>query len=337
MGLHPVRQVPGQMLLQLCLVHQADLVSGCGDAGVSLGWGDLWEDAYPVGLVLIMLLLDLFLYAGLAWYLERVIPGQFGPCLPWWFPASKSYWLTGNLSTEDLSRPPPGSGLWEWGARKLSSLQQYLKRTPLQKYIALGQDEDNGPGEGGTQQDEAGDAAPAAGGRGEDMGMGGARGHSHAGQSDWNGDGTAPAAEMLSLRKVSSCIKMALLNGEFSCFPVFNSGEAMCHNLETGFGRRSLSQNRAVPLAFTSSIAPCGDRNAIESCAECLAWLCIARKLHSVSNFPGFAEDFWRQSQILRLAMAVMQGHVSAGDRGLLRILNFVIIKIASACPLSWC
>lgn len=172
-------------------------------AGVSLGWGDLWEDAYPVGLVLIMLLLDLFLYAGLAWYLERVIPGQFGPCLPWWFPASKSYWLTGNLSTEDLSRPPPGSGLWEWGARKLSTLQRYLKRTPLQRYIALGQDEeDRGQGDRGTQQAEAREAATEAGGHGEDMGMGGARGHSHVGHLDCDGGGTAPAAEMLSLRKV---------------------------------------------------------------------------------------------------------------------------------------
>ena len=174
------------------------------DAGVSLGWGDIWEDAYPVGLVLIMLLLDLFLYAGLAWYLERVIPGQFGPCLPWWFPASKSYWLTGNLSTEDLSRPPPGSGLWEWGARRLNTLQQYLRRTPLQKYIALGQDEeDSGQGDRRAQQDEAGDAATGAGGDAGDMGMGRAQGHSHAGQLDGMGDDTAPAAEMLSLRKVS--------------------------------------------------------------------------------------------------------------------------------------
>ena len=156
-----------------------------------------------MGLVLIMLVLDLFLYAGLAWYLERVIPGQFGPCLPWWFPASKSFWLTGNLSTDDLARPAPGAGLWEWGTRQTEKLRGYLGRTLLQKYIAVGQDEpDVGQNQAGTQQPIAQGPAALANGRAGDVGTHEARGPDSVGRLGGSNGDQAPAAEMLSLRKV---------------------------------------------------------------------------------------------------------------------------------------
>ena len=41
-----------------------------------------------------MLLLDIFLYLGLALYIEAIFPGEFGVPQPWYFPFKRSYWCT---------------------------------------------------------------------------------------------------------------------------------------------------------------------------------------------------------------------------------------------------
>ncbi len=188
-------------------------------AGVRLGWNDLWEDAYPLGLVLIMLIVDLCLYSALAWYLERVIPGQFGPCLPWWFPASKSYWLSGTLSLEDLSTPAPGSGLWAWGHRQGAKVLGLLRRSPLRGYVPVGQNEQDDGAEGvanatgeenrgrARMQERGGRSAAMPNGHssmlnggGHAMGEGDVRPSSRPGRA--GGQHDVPAAEMLNLRKV---------------------------------------------------------------------------------------------------------------------------------------
>ena len=45
-------------------------------------------------------------------YLEKVVPSPYGPRLQWWFPASMSYWRTGDV--EDCH--PAAARLQRWGA-----------------------------------------------------------------------------------------------------------------------------------------------------------------------------------------------------------------------------
>ena len=70
----------------------ADLYGEYEGGGSRLGWGDLWEDDFSMGRVLIMLAADTALYGLLAWYLEMVLPGQYGGHLPPWFLLTPSYW-----------------------------------------------------------------------------------------------------------------------------------------------------------------------------------------------------------------------------------------------------
>jgi ABC-type multidrug transport system ATPase subunit len=39
-----------------------------------------------------MLVFDIFLWGFLSWYLNRVVPGDYGQAEPWYFPCLKSYW-----------------------------------------------------------------------------------------------------------------------------------------------------------------------------------------------------------------------------------------------------
>jgi hypothetical protein len=40
-----------------------------------------------------MLAVDVALYAALAWYLDNVLPREWGTVLPWHFPLQRSYWF----------------------------------------------------------------------------------------------------------------------------------------------------------------------------------------------------------------------------------------------------
>ncbi|XP_064640640.1 cholesterol transporter ABCA5-like isoform X2 [Lineus longissimus] len=48
---------------------------------------------FPVYGSLVMLIIDCFLYALIAWYLERIVPGEFGPRQSAFFCFSKNYWM----------------------------------------------------------------------------------------------------------------------------------------------------------------------------------------------------------------------------------------------------
>lgn len=76
----------------------ADLFASYEGAGDGVGWGDLWEDSFPLGFILVMLTIDIKLYATAGWYLEKVMPGAHGPRLPVLFPLSLQYWQTGDAS-----------------------------------------------------------------------------------------------------------------------------------------------------------------------------------------------------------------------------------------------
>jgi ATP-binding cassette subfamily A (ABC1) protein 3 len=73
-------------------------------------WDNLWNTTSPdenvtVGAILLMFLLDTFLYLAIALYIEAVFPGDFGVPQPWYFPVSRDYWCSKppTLDHEDMS------------------------------------------------------------------------------------------------------------------------------------------------------------------------------------------------------------------------------------------
>jgi hypothetical protein len=78
----------------------SDLFGAYEAGGRGLGWRDLWDDAFPIGAVMLMLTFDTLLYFTLAWYFKAVLPTQYGSHRPWNFIFKPSYWLA-------LPHPPP--------------------------------------------------------------------------------------------------------------------------------------------------------------------------------------------------------------------------------------
>uniref|UniRef100_A0A8C6DPH6 ATP binding cassette subfamily A member 3 n=1 Tax=Moschus moschiferus TaxID=68415 RepID=A0A8C6DPH6_MOSMO len=73
------------------------MVSTFFSKGTGIQWRDLLspvnvDDDFTFGQVLGMLLLDSVLYGLVTWYVEAVLPGQFGVPQPWYFFILPSYW-----------------------------------------------------------------------------------------------------------------------------------------------------------------------------------------------------------------------------------------------------
>ncbi|CAK9883366.1 unnamed protein product [Sphagnum jensenii] len=93
-----------------------DLVALYEGAGYGLRWVNIMEDAFSMAWILFLLLVDSIVYAGLAWYLEQVLPSEYGAVQPPWFLFAPSYWQGGVLgvaagpsaSYERLSDSIPG-------------------------------------------------------------------------------------------------------------------------------------------------------------------------------------------------------------------------------------
>ncbi|XP_032706738.1 ATP-binding cassette sub-family A member 3-like, partial [Lontra canadensis] len=65
---------------------------------IGIRWNNIWtqvhlEDNLMFGYILLMLLLDAFLYGLVTWYIETVFPGQYGVPQPWYFFLMHSYWF----------------------------------------------------------------------------------------------------------------------------------------------------------------------------------------------------------------------------------------------------
>ncbi|KAH8952939.1 hypothetical protein BDL97_09G111100 [Sphagnum fallax] len=74
-----------------------DLVALYEGAGYGLRWVNIMEDAFSMAWILFLLLVDSIVYAGLAWYLEQVLPSEYGAVQPAWFLFAPSYWQGGVL------------------------------------------------------------------------------------------------------------------------------------------------------------------------------------------------------------------------------------------------
>jgi ABC-type multidrug transport system ATPase subunit len=71
------------------------------------GEGTQWSNAhdpnftsqgFAVSEAMLAMFVDVFLYAFLAWYLNNVVPTEFGITLPWYYPLSPSYWFGSGAS-----------------------------------------------------------------------------------------------------------------------------------------------------------------------------------------------------------------------------------------------
>ncbi|XP_035969082.2 phospholipid-transporting ATPase ABCA3-like [Halichoerus grypus] len=65
---------------------------------IGIRWDNIWtpvnlEDNLMFGYILLMLLLDAFLYGLVTWYIETVFPGRYGVPQPWYFFLMRSYWF----------------------------------------------------------------------------------------------------------------------------------------------------------------------------------------------------------------------------------------------------
>lgn len=55
----------------------------------------------PMGCVLSMFIMECAIYLLIMWYVENVFPGEFGVGKPWYFPFTKSYWITNKISSTE--------------------------------------------------------------------------------------------------------------------------------------------------------------------------------------------------------------------------------------------
>jgi ABC-type Na+ transport system ATPase subunit NatA len=123
MVLFLVMELPGQLLGNssagmkniLCL-----LPPSCFSIGLAIineseigGQGAQWSNfadpnftsqGYSVAQAMLMMFVDIFVYAFFAWYLNNVVPSEFGVTLKWYYPLSPSYWFgTGASSASQIA------------------------------------------------------------------------------------------------------------------------------------------------------------------------------------------------------------------------------------------
>lgn len=85
------------LLSNVAMAMGAQLIGKFEAKGTGIQWCDLLspvnvDDSLAFGHVLGMLLLDSLFYGLVTWYVEAVLPGQFGVPQPWYFFLTPSYW-----------------------------------------------------------------------------------------------------------------------------------------------------------------------------------------------------------------------------------------------------
>ncbi|XP_063678924.1 phospholipid-transporting ATPase ABCA3-like [Bolinopsis microptera] len=77
--------------------------------GLGAKWNNLGDSlsvltAFSISDVMLMLLVDIFIYGFLTWYIENVFPGEFGvPNKPFFF-LTKNYWFGNKQTSNDADR-----------------------------------------------------------------------------------------------------------------------------------------------------------------------------------------------------------------------------------------
>ena len=63
---------------------------------------NLFNDPVTVGGMLLMMMAWTVIYLPIAWYIERIFPGEYGAPLPFYFPFMKSYWFKNKDMVGDI-------------------------------------------------------------------------------------------------------------------------------------------------------------------------------------------------------------------------------------------
>ncbi|XP_027045418.1 ATP-binding cassette sub-family A member 1-like isoform X2 [Pocillopora damicornis] len=68
------------------------------EQGVGAQWSNFFSspvsgDGFSLGYAICMMMIDAVIYGILTWYIEAILPGQYGIPRPWYFPFQKSYWF----------------------------------------------------------------------------------------------------------------------------------------------------------------------------------------------------------------------------------------------------
>ncbi len=99
-------KIVASLLHNIDMAFGALLISMWEGNNVGIQWSNIQEKASPddtltMLTVIIMFIVDTFLYLIITWYISFVFPGEYGIPLKWYFPFTKSYWR-GNDS-QDIS------------------------------------------------------------------------------------------------------------------------------------------------------------------------------------------------------------------------------------------
>lgn len=78
------------------------------EIGVGVQWSNMAispveDDRYNLKSVVIMMIVDIFVYTILMWYIENVHPGAYGLPKAWYFPFTRSYWYGTTKSDADCT------------------------------------------------------------------------------------------------------------------------------------------------------------------------------------------------------------------------------------------
>lgn len=84
------------------------------DRGVGLRSTTIGSSDYPSGYTFSnsvnSLIFDVIFWGILSWYLNRVIPPDYGQAMPFYFPFTKSYWCPGSVNAGHMDEATEGGG-----------------------------------------------------------------------------------------------------------------------------------------------------------------------------------------------------------------------------------
>lgn len=64
---------------------------------------DVFVDNFSYNTCVIMMFIDSIIYGLLAWYLDKVLPSEYGTRLPYYFPLMKNYWFPIENTTSNMN------------------------------------------------------------------------------------------------------------------------------------------------------------------------------------------------------------------------------------------
>lgn len=106
--------------------------------GEGIQWKTLFssgspDDTLTLGTIMLMLILDTFLYLGIALYVEAVFPGDYGVPKPWYFLFTKDFWCGSGKYTEVLEDINTAPNMQNFMEKEPTNLHAGIKIRNLRK------------------------------------------------------------------------------------------------------------------------------------------------------------------------------------------------------------